>query len=59
MELDDQQIPRPKTWKARHGFGSWYAAVASDEASRGRHIAIEAIKHQLNLAKEKPTESIP
>ncbi|MGB7722296.1 MAG: hypothetical protein WBL65_20515 [Bryobacteraceae bacterium] len=58
MALDDAEIPRPKTWQPKHGYRSWYAAVA-DNTTRGRHMAIEAIKHHLKRAKEKPTETIP
>jgi hypothetical protein len=60
IALDDEKIPRPKTWKRNHGYESWYASVsADDDVGRGRHLAIEAIKHHLKLAKEKPTETIP
>jgi hypothetical protein len=59
MALDDAKIPTPKTWGPKQGYRDWYAAVAADQAGRGRHLAIEAIKHHLKLAKEKPTETIP
>lgn len=58
MALDDEEIPRPKTWEPKHGYRNWYAAVA-DNTTRGRHRAIEAIKHHLKRAKEKPTKTIP
>jgi hypothetical protein len=57
--LDDAKIPTPKTWRLRYGYRNWYAAVSADSAARGRHLAIEAIKHHLKLAKERPTETIP
>ena len=59
MALDDvKMIPTPKTWAQKHGYRDWYAAAA-DATARGRHLAIEAIKHHLKRAKEKPTETIP
>jgi hypothetical protein len=58
MALDDAEIPTPGTWLERHEYRNWYAAAA-DDTSRGRHLAIEAIKHHLKRAKEKPTETIP
>jgi hypothetical protein len=54
----DNPIPTPRTWKPKHGYRDWYAAVASDTAARGRHMAIEAIKHHLKRAKEQPTQTI-
>jgi hypothetical protein len=61
MALDDvdPKIPTPKTWAPKQGYRNWYAAVTADEAGRGRHLAVEAIKHRLKRAKEKPTETIP
>ena len=58
MALDDEKIPTPKTWEQKHGYRNWYAAVA-DSSTRGRHLAVEAIKHHLKRAKEQPTETIP
>jgi hypothetical protein len=59
MALDDaKMIPTPKTWAQKHGYRDWYAAAA-DATARGHHLAIEAIKHHLKRAKEKPTETIP
>jgi len=55
IELDDAKIPTPKTWLPKHGYRNWYAAVSADKAARGRHMAVEAIKHHLKLHKEKPT----
>jgi len=58
VALDDAAIPTPKTWRPKHGYRNWYAAV-TDTVTRGRHMAIEAIKHHLKRAKEMPTETIP
>jgi hypothetical protein len=58
VALDGAVIPTPKTWRPKHGYRSWYAAAA-DTVTRGRHMAIEAIKHRLKRAKEMPTETIP
>jgi len=56
--LDEQKLPMPKTWKPKHGYLSWCEA-GIDATARGRHMALEAIKHHLELAKEAPTETIP
>jgi hypothetical protein len=56
--LVEQEIPMPKPWKPKHGFRNWCEA-GLDTNARGRHMAIEAIKHHLKLAKEAPTETIP
>jgi hypothetical protein len=58
MALDDENILPPKTWQLRYDFRNWYAAAA-DGTARGRHLVIEAIKHHLENAKKKPTETIP
>lgn len=58
VELDEGEIPTPRTWKSKHGYRNWCDASA-DVAGRGRHMAIEAIKHHLKNAKEKPTATIP
>jgi len=52
VALDEAKIPCPKTWKARHEFGSWYASVATDDAT-ARQMAIKAIQYRLNRAKER------
>lgn len=59
MALDDENIQTPKGWVSKHEYRSWYAAVAADTAARGRHLAVEAIKHHLKRAKEMPMETIP
>jgi hypothetical protein len=59
MALDDAKIPTPKRWLEKHEYRNWYAAVTADKAGRGRHLAIEAIKHHLKRAKERPPETIP
>lgn len=59
MALDEAAIPTPKGWGPKHGYRDWYAAVAADNAGRGRHMAIEAIKHRLKRAKELLTKTIP
>jgi len=57
MALDDENIHCPKTWKVRHEFGNWYAAIATGN-TRARDMAVKAIKHHLDLAKENPAETI-
>jgi hypothetical protein len=49
-ELDEKGVPRPKTWKAK-GYRSWSTCTE-------RHLVIEAIRHHLKRAKERPTETI-
>jgi hypothetical protein len=43
IELDEEAIPRPKTWKAR-GHHSWFDSL------RERHLAEKAITHHLEMA---------
>ena len=43
--LDDQKIPRPKTWKTR-GYSSWCAAGVAE-----RSLVVKAITHHLELSK--------
>jgi hypothetical protein len=59
IALDEAQIPFPKTWQRNHEYRSWYGAIAADTAGRGRHLAIEAIRHRLKRAAEKLSETIP
>jgi hypothetical protein len=50
-ELDEKEVPYPKTWKAR-GYRSWSTCTE-------RHLVIEAIRHHLDNAKKQATETIP
>ena len=50
-ELDEKTVRCPKTWKAK-GYRNW--STCGD-----RHLVIEAIRHHLERAKEKLTETIP
>jgi hypothetical protein len=43
--LDDREIPRPKTWKAR-GYLRWYTAAVAE-----RSLVVKAITHHLQLSK--------
>jgi hypothetical protein len=43
VELDEQAVPRPKTWKAR-GHRSWFDSLSE------RHLAEKAITHHLEMA---------
>jgi hypothetical protein len=47
MDLDDGEIPIPKTWKKKHNIHTWTDAGGN---SKTRHLARLAIKHHLQLA---------
>jgi hypothetical protein len=46
LELDENTILFPKTWKAR-GYGGWFDCLSSE-----RHLVEKAISHHLKRAKE-------
>ena len=45
MELDEQKVPRPKTWK-RRGYSDWFGCLNGD-----RELVVKAIDHHLKLSK--------
>jgi hypothetical protein len=48
IELDEEQVPRPKTWKSK-GYGDWFDCLAGN-----RPLVVKAIQHHLSLAQRTP-----
>jgi hypothetical protein len=48
LALDDEGVPRPKTWRKR-GYGDWFDCLSGE-----RNLVVKAINHHLSLAKRVP-----
>jgi hypothetical protein len=49
VELDEQAVPRPKPWKKKRGYSSWFDSLSEPQ------LAEKAITHHLEMAARRKT----